>query len=254
MEKDCQNFQERIPELLTGDISSEEVAELQRHLNDCELCRKYLMALEADDKKLRKFAETMQPVVTHLENRVTDALDSYVTAKAASTESKWKKVFLNKTVRSAAAAVLLIFTGFITGRLSSPKILGFEQLQGTLEASLKSSLEPVIRQDLLEQMNQHWEPVFVESCVRFKEQLHQQVQRDLSEFAAQTLAASRTLTEQHLIEFIKLIEAARMRDRLRVVTALEQIELNRLQDKNQFRNGLQLLTARKEEPQTFKEN
>jgi hypothetical protein len=69
----------------------------------------------------------------------------------------------------------------------------------------------------------------------------------LTQFAAETMAASRTLTEQRLVELVQVIEAARMQDRRRVAAALEQIELNRLRDKTAYGNGLETLAAQTNE-------
>lgn len=55
--------------------------------------------------------------------------------------------------KMAAAAVLLIGLGYAIGRLSAPTAPDMQQLHHTLETSLKSSLEPAIRRDLLEQLN-----------------------------------------------------------------------------------------------------
>ena len=124
-------------------------------------------------------------------------------------------------IKFAAAAVLLICAGFFASRLFAPKSIDAEQLRSEIESSLKSS--------------------FAANCEQIKDELHQQVRRDLVEFAAQTVAASRTVTERRLMELVQLIEQARVRDRYRVASALEQIELNRLKDKKQIGNNLQTL-------------
>jgi len=148
---------------------------------------------------------------------------------------KWGKVTRSYKLKSpspiikfAAAAVLLICAGFLAGRLFAPQPINVEQLRAEIETSLKSSLAA--------------------NCEQIKDELYQQVRRDLTQFAAQTVAASTTVTDQRLIELIQLIEEARMRDRVRVATALEQIELNRLQDKTQLGNGLYSLATRTNEP------
>ena len=133
----------------------------------------------------------------------------------------WRAIIKRPMTKLAAAAVLLIGLGYAVGRLSTPPP-DMNQLRSALETSLKSSLT--------EEMNRRWQPVFTAGCVQLKDELHQQVRRDLTEFADRILAASGTLTEQRLMELIQLIETARMRDRRQVATALEQIELNRLQD------------------------
>jgi len=155
----------------------------------------------------------------------------------------WQTVFKSPITKCAAAAVLLIAAGYATGRLSAPEPLDVEQLKAALESSLKASLEPAIRQDLIVQLNEQWQSAFAVNSAQLKEELHQQVRRDLTEFAAQTLAASGTLTNQRLMELIRLIEAARRRERQQVAAALEQIELNR----QQLENGLLTIAAQTNE-------
>ena len=118
--------------------------------------------------------------------------------------------------------------------------MDLQELQAALEGPLKSSLEPAIRQDLLEQMNDHWQSSFAAGCTAIKEELHQQVRRDLMEFATQTLAASGAMTNQRLRELIGLIEAARIQDRRRIEAALEHIG-------SQFGNGLVTLAVHRNE-------
>ena len=155
----------------------------------------------------------------------------------------WRNIFKSPITKFAAAAVLLIAVGYATGRLSAPEPLDVEELKAALETSLKASLEPAIRQDLIAQLNKQWQSAFAVNSAQLKEELHQQVRRDLTEFAAQTLAASGTLTNQRLMELIRLIEAARIRERQQVAAALEQIE----QEKIQFRNGLLAVAAQTNE-------
>lgn len=175
--------------------------------------------------------------------RVRDTLTSEQASQARKNTRAWMTVFKGSITKLAAAAVVLFCVGYVTGRLSAPEPIDVEQIQANLEASLKSSIEPAIRRDLIKQMDRRWESVFASSCVKLKEELHQQVRRDLTEFAGQTLAASRTLTDRRLVELIQLIEAARIQDRRRVAEALELIELNRLQDKTHFGKGLQALVT-----------
>jgi hypothetical protein len=140
----------------------------------------------------------------------------------------------------ATAAVLMIGAGFIAGRLSAPEPLDVQELQATLESSLKSSLAPAIRQELLSEMDDRWQSALAASNAQVKDELARQVRRDLAEFAAQTLAASGTRTEQRLMELIRLIEAARIQDRRRMVEAFDYIE-------SRFGNGLVTLAARTDE-------
>ena len=175
--------------------------------------------------------------------RVRDALiNEEKTRQCAGTRIR-RAVFKSPVTKFAAAAVLLIAVGYATGRLSAPPPLDVEEFKAALESSLKSSLEPAIRQDLFEQLNERWQSAFAAGCAQIKEELQRQVRRDLTEFAAQTLAASGTLTNQRLMELIQLIEATRRRERQQIEAAFEQIE----QEKILLRNGLLAVAAQTNE-------
>jgi hypothetical protein len=124
----------------------------------------------------------------------------------------WRNIFGNPIAKLAAAAVLMIGFGYIGGRLSVPQPLDVEELR------------TAVRNDLAKEMNERWQSAFAANCARLKDELQQQVRRDLTEFATQTLAASGTLTNQRLMELARLIEAARIKDRQRIEKAFEQIE------------------------------
>jgi hypothetical protein len=171
-------------------------------------------------------------------NKTRSALNETKNRRQNSRTKIWPSIFKNNMSKLAAAAVLLIAAGYAVGRLTTPAP-DMEQLQSALESSLRASLT--------EEMNRRWQKAFTANCIRFNDELQQQVRRDLTEFAAQTLAASNTLTQQRLLKLVELIEAARERDRLQVATAFEEIELNRLQDKNQLGNSLVALAARTSE-------
>ncbi len=140
----------------------------------------------------------------------------------------------------AAAAVLMIGAGYIAGRVSAPKPLDVQELRAALESSLKSSLVPAIRQELLSEMDERMQSTLTASHAQIKDELSRQVRRDLTEFAAQTLAASGTRTDQRLMELIRLIEAARVQDRQRMAAAFDYIE-------SRFGGGLVTLAARTDE-------
>jgi hypothetical protein len=87
-----------------------------------------------------------------------------------------------------------------------------------------------------------------------KSELAQQMSRDISEIAEQTLAASETMTERRLNELIQIIEAARAKDRQWIAAAIEQMELDRRRDNTRIGNGLVALAARTNDLQRIEEN
>jgi hypothetical protein len=197
-----------------------------------------------DENQIRRHLKTLSQIEPTPEatdcaiQRVRDSLSG----KEKTQESKSLWQFPKRPIaKLAAAAVLLIAIGYVVGRLSAPQP-DMEQLQSALETSLRASL--------IEEMNNRWQTTFTANCLQLKDELQQQVRRDLIEFASQTLAASNTLTEQRLMKLVELIETARARDRRQIVAALEKIEY----DKHLLGNGLVALAARTSELRETKQD
>jgi len=202
---------------------------------------------EKDEQQIRyrlKVLSQIEPSsegLARAKERVRDAL-SNTEERPKGSRTRIRQVVCNiQTLKTAAAAVLLIGLGFIAGRLFVPAV-DTEELQATLE--------PAIRQRLQEQ----WRQVYATGFTQIKNELAQQISRDLTEFAEQTLAASSTMTDQRLNELVQLIEAARAKDRQWIAAALEQIELNRRQDNTRLGNGLVTLAARTNDLRRIEEN
>lgn len=192
-----------------------------------------------DENEIRRRLKLISQIgpTSETTDRAMERVRNILTGKEKEREDSGTRVrqFLKRPIaKMAAAAVLLIGLGYAVGRLSAPQP-DMEQLHSALETSLRASLT--------DQMDRRWQSAFATGCVQLKDELHQQVRRDLTEFAVQTLAASNSLTEQRLIQLIELIEAARMQDRRQVAAALEKIEY----DKKLLGNGLVALAAQTSE-------
>jgi hypothetical protein len=170
-------------------------------------------------RRLEKLSQ-IKPTSESTERAINRARQAIADGK---TQRAHRTIFKSPIIRFAVAAVLLICAGYIIGRVSSAQPVNVDQLRAEIETSLRSSLAA--------------------DCEQIKNELHQQVQRDLAEFAAQTLAASTTMADRRLMELIQLIDAARMQDHLRVAAAIEKIE----RDKAKLGDGLQALAARTNE-------
>ncbi len=126
-------------------------------------------------------------------------------------------------VRFAAAAVLMIGLGYLGGRLSAPAPVEAEQLRADIESSLRASLEPAIRQDLLKEMDTRWDSAFAARSVALKDEFQQQVRRDLMEFAARTLTYANNQTDQRLAELAQQFYTARLQDRQRTAEGFQHV-------------------------------
>ena len=173
-------------------------------------------------------------------------LKSRATQASTQRESIWIAAFQSRIPKLAAAAVLLIALGYGIALLTAPRELDADQLHA-LEISLKSSLEPAIRQSLHEELSHDWQLALAASYVQLRDELQQQYRQDLTNFAIQTLAATNAVTNQRLERLVNAINTAQTEERRWIVAAMEQMEFNRLQDKNRFATGLETLAIQTED-------
>ncbi len=131
-----------------------------------------------------------------------------------------------RVMKYAAAAVLMIGLGYLGGRLSAPAPVDTDQLRAQIESSLRASLEPAIKRELLEEMDTRWDSTFATKSIELKDEFQQQVRRDLMEFAAQTLTYANNRTDERLAELVRVIHEARLRDRQRTAEGFQYLESN----------------------------
>jgi len=143
--------------------------------------------------------------------------------------------------------VLMIGLGFVAAGLFAPGTPDIEQLRADLETSLKATLEPQIRQNLAEEMNAQWQAVLVESYSGLKDELNRQLRADMNEYALQTLGLCSAATNELLTELIVAIDTSQQQDRHRIADVFEEIERNRLYDRNVLGKGLTTLAVRTED-------
>jgi len=158
--------------------------------------------------------------------------DSYVSQR------QWPKAFAGFG-RIAAAAVVLIAAGYAAGRWSAPRPPDMEQI--------RAAIEPAIRQDLLDQTRQYVQSSLANGYIQVKDELSEQYRQDMSRVAVQTLAASNTITNDLLRQLIDSISTVQVTDRQRFAAALEQVESNRLRDRNQLSSALATFAVRTED-------
>ncbi|HUT45109.1 MAG TPA: zf-HC2 domain-containing protein [Sedimentisphaerales bacterium] len=108
MEKTCRIIKEQIAELVTGSLPAEKAAELQRHMNQCPACSKYLHALQIDDKLLGDFADAMQPIVTRIEDSVISRLNDVQPSTSAGASGLLRAIVRQRVWKFAAAAAIII--------------------------------------------------------------------------------------------------------------------------------------------------
>jgi hypothetical protein len=157
------------------------------------------------------------------------------------------RTFWGLGLKLAAAAAVLVLAGYAVGRLSAPAPVSLDQLRDSLAPSLAASLEPAIREKLIEDMRQQYQLALANTYVHLKEELTKQYRDDLNRYAMQTLTASNAVTNELLTGLMQAIDTAKAQDLRRITRTLYEIEMNRVQDKKQLASGLQTLAYRTED-------
>lgn len=144
-------------------------------------------------------------------------------------------------LRLSAAAAILIAAGYTAGRMSAPPAPDLDQLREELIPSVAAALEPTLREKLADEMTQRFQLALANTYVHIKEELTTQYREELNRYAAQTLAASNTATNQILAELVQSIREFQTQNLYRVARALEAMDSERRRDKTQLTAGLQTL-------------
>ena len=139
----------------------------------------------------------------------------------------------------AAAAVLMIGAGYIGGRLSVPEPLDVQELQAALESSLISSFEPALRQEIFAEIDNRLQLALAADRDKLQQELAQQVHRDMDTYVEQTLTVVGNLMDQRFMNFARMLEAARIKERQHVAAAFDYME-------TRFGDGLLTLAAHRE--------
>ncbi len=132
--------------------------------------------------------------------------------------------------RWAVAAAVLLASGYATGRITAHTQPDIEQLQEALRPALAASLEPEIRQSVLEEARRDTQRAMVAGYVRMKDELTAQYRADLDRFAVQTFTASNAVTNQLLEQLVEAVQRTHQQDRQWVAAALAELEAKRRED------------------------
>lgn len=189
-----------------------------------------------DDNQIHQRLERLSKIKPRQEatdQAVQRVRDTLTTNEKAITRPHFR--LLPSIAKMASAAVLLIGIAFLAGRLSAPKPLDDDALQAT------------IRQELLDEMENRLQSALVSQRDMLRQELHQQVGHDMKLFAEQTLTTIGNLTDQRFMEFARMVEAARIKDRQRVAAAFEYMG-------SRFGDGLVTLAAHTNELQRTEQN
>ena len=150
-----------------------------------------------------------------------------------------KYLLIKNLLRIAAIVIVFIAIGFFAGKISEPKQYDIAQIQ--------NELEPAIREKLFNEVTQYVQLGITTGYVQLREELTEQYRQDLYQASHEILNASGTITNQLLEQLIQAIATTQVQERQLIAAALEQIELNRLEDKTQLGSALLTFASQTEQ-------
>ena len=236
----CPNMQERIANAVLGALEAPEAQAVEQHLATCPACRAYAQALGQQGEALTALGRRLAAEMPARQDRVIEALEDAIVEPMHPDQTR---PWVARLVPLAAAALVVLAVGIAIGRLTAPAPIDVEQLRADLQASVTESLQGPLRRAVLTDVDQRLETVLAAGDEQLKTEIVELMRADLRTFAADVVTNSEEVMEQRLAEFAKLVEAARLADRQRVVRAFEQVEWNRRRDRTQIGRGLQSLAT-----------
>ena len=113
MSKRCNEYREKIAEILSGAVSSVDADAVQQHLLTCPDCLRFHQELLQDDQLLTEFVRSADDEVARLEGLVIDAIDSIdsmeMTAPGRAKGMWWgARLAQSRAMKFAAAAAVIV--------------------------------------------------------------------------------------------------------------------------------------------------
>jgi hypothetical protein len=218
MSQGCEQYREQLESYLGGLLEDkQQIAWLLEHTATCPACSARLNEEKRQDQDLDRWVDSLEPVVAESQEKSISALRGLDAPQAAGDQGGLRIFDSRPLIGTAAAAVILIAAGFLAGRLSRPAVDPQQVIGAVLE-----QLRPELTQEFL----------------TLREEVAAKMTEELQTAAGQTLALSNWQTNQRLEELIEAIQQAQMQDRQWVLSALGQIEQNRIRDQMKMQEGL----------------
>lgn len=237
-QNNCKKRQEDLMALVLDELDASAAEELRRHMRTCETCRHIYGQLIEKEERVESAFNAIAERAKDMRERLLELPVERVSPEREPGMRPSGKPGLVPiyALGKVAVAAAVIGLAYMLGRLTSPKPPDLEQFR----LDVTKTTQQLLIQEVDERVQERLQVVSAE----LKDEFHQQVHRDLTESAAEILLVSTKLLDQRLIELAELIEAARRRERGRVVAAMEQMELARLQETHMLRSGLETLAYR----------
>ena len=105
----CYETRDRIADLITGILPTEELTELQKHLKQCSQCKEYRKALQKEDELMTELFANLNADMPARQEKVVSALNRTALPESNKIISACRMFVESWVTRGAVLAGLLIF-------------------------------------------------------------------------------------------------------------------------------------------------
>ncbi len=208
MNETCSHMREEIAGYLLGALEEERRSAVEEHLKGCTDCRVYMQALREQEQALVTLGEQIGVGMAEREERVIAAAGRMSPRVRHFGLAQW-----------GVAAMLILTAGILIGRFTGPRPVDAERLKAEVRRAVLADVDRRLNLAAADSADQ------------------------MQVMAAQLASGSKAMMDTRLAELIQLIETARRADRQHVADALVQIEMSRLDDRNQIAASLRSLVT-----------
>lgn len=106
----CDRIREKLEDELSRRLSAEDRADVDRHVEGCENCRRYRDALHSDDRLLDAFAASVDGLASRIEDGVMRAPDTTAGSHEAGTRLRFAHPALRFAAAIAVIAAIAVFS------------------------------------------------------------------------------------------------------------------------------------------------
>lgn len=219
-DKTCEKYKSFIEACSDDSAENNLTDEMREHLHTCQDCRAYREALDKSHRAMTDWVESLEPMIASGQsaaiNRFRQIPQPQTRMTAGSNRWRW--------VGYAAAACVLLASGFLAGRGRGSSVGADElaQIEDRITASVVDTLRPQI----------------VGEYAKMQDALSEQITLQLTDYAEQTVMRNDLQTYSLLSQLIGAIQTAQAQNQQWAVSAMTELEQQRLLDQEQMRSEL----------------
>lgn len=233
-QKPCDQYKEIIEQYTCDELSNDNAKRLQEHMHQCQGCRNYCEGLEEQEADIKQWVRSLEPSIQQGREQVLQQFRVLPHQSNPLRQTMWPQ----RWTRYAAAASILILVGFLTGHAFKPSV-DIDRLQQQWAAAIQPQMEDRITTAVVNSLQAD----IVGEYSKLQSVLSEQLTAELQAYAEQTVIRNDLQTYRLLTELIDAIETAQEQDRQWALTAISELEKQRLMDNQQVRKDLAALVV-----------